>query len=287
MRSFWLFCLSASLWGQTLTLPHFQEGAASLAGTWRFHPGDDPRWADPNFDDSGWKLLRMPLTLKEQGYPNFQGYGWYRLHLRWGEQSRPLSLILKLSRVSNVGEVFANSTSVCRFGSFPPHPRIYFSRPILCAVASDRWTAEGRLLLAVRVWKDPRLVSLVVHSGLDEAAPEIGLPVVMQSRMDAAHYTLLKQRLPDAFTWCVELILALYLFALAFTKTRKPEYFWFGLYFCTDVVKNAVLWIRQSTSWLTASQALLVNDFSLVLLFWSLVCGLWSTFGVKVGPAVR
>jgi len=24
-----------------------------LSRAWRFHPGDDPRWADPAFDDAG------------------------------------------------------------------------------------------------------------------------------------------------------------------------------------------------------------------------------------------
>jgi hypothetical protein len=82
MRYLWLFCLSASLWGQALVLPHFQDGSASLAGRWRFHPGDDPRWADPNFDDSGWAWVQAPLNLGVQGYPHFSGYGWYRRELR-------------------------------------------------------------------------------------------------------------------------------------------------------------------------------------------------------------
>jgi hypothetical protein len=30
------------------------EQIFSLDGLWCFHPGDDPRWADPDFDDSQW-----------------------------------------------------------------------------------------------------------------------------------------------------------------------------------------------------------------------------------------
>ena len=33
---------------------------ASLAVAWRFQPGDDPSWADPSFDDSGWREIRIP-----------------------------------------------------------------------------------------------------------------------------------------------------------------------------------------------------------------------------------
>jgi phosphoserine phosphatase RsbU/P len=31
----------------------------SLDGLWRFHPGDNPTWANPSSDDSQWPLLRM------------------------------------------------------------------------------------------------------------------------------------------------------------------------------------------------------------------------------------
>src|SRR5919202_2863232 len=78
MRYLWLFGLSASLWGQTLDLSHFPDGSASLAGRWRFHAGDDLRWADPNFDDADWAWVQAPLNLGAQGYPHFSGYGWYR-----------------------------------------------------------------------------------------------------------------------------------------------------------------------------------------------------------------
>ena len=43
-----------------LVLP--QDGdAASLATWWRTEIGDDPAWADPAFDDSSWRTVRVPL----------------------------------------------------------------------------------------------------------------------------------------------------------------------------------------------------------------------------------
>ena len=82
MRYLWLFCLSASLWGQTFDLSYFQDGSTDLAGRWKFHAGDDPRWADPNLNDSDWKLIQVPLSLNKQGYPDFSGYSWYRITLQ-------------------------------------------------------------------------------------------------------------------------------------------------------------------------------------------------------------
>ena len=34
--------------------PALRAAATLLDGSWRFHTGDDPRWADANADDSGW-----------------------------------------------------------------------------------------------------------------------------------------------------------------------------------------------------------------------------------------
>ncbi|MFL6199531.1 MAG: SpoIIE family protein phosphatase [Thermoanaerobaculia bacterium] len=59
-----------------------EGGPLSLEYAWRFHPGDDPRWADPAFDDSDWELvepLLLPHGRPRGGWP---GTGWFRRHLR-------------------------------------------------------------------------------------------------------------------------------------------------------------------------------------------------------------
>lgn len=58
-----------------------EEGLSSLVYAWRYHPGDDPRWADPAFDDTGWEPVEPQMAdghLPRQGWP---GTGWFRRHL--------------------------------------------------------------------------------------------------------------------------------------------------------------------------------------------------------------
>ncbi len=31
----------------------------TLTGPWKFRIGDDPRWAEPGFDDSGWETVDL------------------------------------------------------------------------------------------------------------------------------------------------------------------------------------------------------------------------------------
>jgi len=36
------------------------QSIVALNGPWKFHTGDNPQWADPNFDDAAWPVNRRP-----------------------------------------------------------------------------------------------------------------------------------------------------------------------------------------------------------------------------------
>src|SRR5688500_7508264 len=77
----WLLALIAlpqadlQLTAQSISGP---TGFTSLYYEWRFHPGDDPAWAAPDFDDSSWRRSNPSLELDEELPPGWQGIGWYR-----------------------------------------------------------------------------------------------------------------------------------------------------------------------------------------------------------------
>jgi Beta-galactosidase jelly roll domain len=152
MRCFWLFWLSSCLWAQHFNLQPFTDGPTSLAGNWKFHAGDDSQWADPQFNDSSWRSVKVPRSLPEQGYPEFSGYGWYRAEVK--VQGAP-DLMLLLGSV-DVAEVFANGTKVGFFGSFPPHARTYTPQKVSFDIPHSPLSRDGRLVLAIRIWADPR-----------------------------------------------------------------------------------------------------------------------------------
>ena len=47
------------------------NATVELTGPWRFHTGDDPAWAQPEFVDSAWST--MDLTPPEGSYDPYQG----------------------------------------------------------------------------------------------------------------------------------------------------------------------------------------------------------------------
>ncbi len=52
-----------------------------LQDSWRYHPGDDPRWADPAYDDSDWEITNTLLRKNNLPKSGWNGIGWYRLHI--------------------------------------------------------------------------------------------------------------------------------------------------------------------------------------------------------------
>jgi len=66
----------------------------NLVHAWRYHPGDDPRWADPAFDDTGWELVELPPD--EHSRDGWLGAGWFRRHLRLEPALRGQPLVIRV-----------------------------------------------------------------------------------------------------------------------------------------------------------------------------------------------
>lgn len=277
--------LAIPLCAQTVDLSHLGTGIISLAGEWKFQPGDDPRWADSKFDDSGWKLVKVPMNLGQQGYHNFSGYGWYRLVLR-GDQER-VSQDLALAMGPEIGayQIYVNGATIGRFGSFPPKEHVYPGRLLSFALPKARWSREKKLVVAVRYWRDPTYAWRNV-GGLTSGPIEIGLPELIQNLVAAQkHYELLI-RLPSAFVKSLELFLALGLIAI-YLLDRRPEYLWFGLTFACDALGVILEWSTQDFFLLTSRQGGWFVNF--VAAFWLVpaVVGIWSLLGGSVGRLLR
>jgi len=85
---------------QRFDLDRDRQPITSLDGMWRFQPGDDPRWADPAFDDSQWPLLRYDRDWAQQGYKGLTGVAWYRFEVEVPTGNQPLSLYIPPLRSS-------------------------------------------------------------------------------------------------------------------------------------------------------------------------------------------
>ncbi|MBL8203252.1 MAG: SpoIIE family protein phosphatase [Blastocatellia bacterium] len=101
---FWLilWLLPAVVQGQdvfTLTAESLQNGQAVELDKlgWKYSPNDDPRFADPQFDDRAWETLNgTAITLNSIPKSGWRGLGWFRLRLKADPAlaNQPLALVM-------------------------------------------------------------------------------------------------------------------------------------------------------------------------------------------------
>jgi alpha-galactosidase len=130
--------------------------------TAKFATGDDPARSQPGFDDSGWKVLTTTAYYETQGFPGYDGYSWYRIHVvipsslkstvRWQRRLR-----IYLSSIDDVDETFLNGTKIGQTGRLPDDPLGYDTqwqalREYFVDLASGlvRWDDDN--VIAVRVY---------------------------------------------------------------------------------------------------------------------------------------
>lgn len=53
----------------------------ALQMPWKYHKGDNMAWAAADLDDRDWQLLQTGFTHNEISPEEFNGIGWFRLHL--------------------------------------------------------------------------------------------------------------------------------------------------------------------------------------------------------------
>ena len=67
------------------------------------------RWFDPGLDDSGWASIKVPGVWEERGFPDLDGYGWYRKHFTLPDIKKA---VLSGSTLDDRAWIYVNGTLV-------------------------------------------------------------------------------------------------------------------------------------------------------------------------------
>jgi len=145
-----------------------RAAAPLLDGAWRFHIGDDPRWAEADIDDSSWETIDLtaPATSTDgdvglpnyvagwmaHGHRNYQGYAWYRRTVTVPAGNRAWD-ILGPTAVDHGYELYWNGARLGGSGRLGSFPRVVGTRPMIFALPAD--AAGTRGMLAIRVFMQP------------------------------------------------------------------------------------------------------------------------------------
>ncbi|MBD8899377.1 glycoside hydrolase family 2 [Rhodanobacter sp. DHG33] len=145
--------------------PALRAAATLLDGSWRFHIGDDPRWADAGTDDTRWETFDMTASpgshdgdvglpdyvggWMAHGHPGYHGYAWYRRVVTVPAGGASWD-ILGPTLVDDGYELYWNGQLLGGSGRLGPKPRLVGTRPLLFALPAD--AAGTRGVLAVRTY---------------------------------------------------------------------------------------------------------------------------------------
>ncbi len=141
-----------------------------LNKAWKFTTGDNLQYARPEFDDSHWQTIRVDATWNKQGFPQYQGFAWYRIRFFLPSSLREKSalqdsLVFHMGRIDDFDQVFLNGELIGEnLRTVPPGTPVtdafsklnytLWDKPRRYALAADdpriRWDAEN--VLAVRVY---------------------------------------------------------------------------------------------------------------------------------------
>ena len=145
--------------------------------TAKFITGDNPSWKQVGFSDTGWKEIKTGEVWQRQGFPDYHGFAWYRIHVVIPSSLRSQaawkdSLRIFLAHVNDVDETFLNGVKIGQIGAFPESASGYISK----------WPSERQYHLAASSplikWDQENVIAIRVYDGGGTGGIFMGQPYI-------------------------------------------------------------------------------------------------------------
>lgn len=133
------------------------QGGNLLDFQWKFKTGDDPAWAQKDFDDSQWVEIQGGIPWEDQGFGSYDGFGWYRQTVTVPENLRKAAeknggLMLYLGKIDDSDITYLNGEVLNQTGQMPPEYISGYGEERAYDIPVDRimWGEENTI--AIRVY---------------------------------------------------------------------------------------------------------------------------------------
>lgn len=272
------------------------QSVVGLSGPWKFHVGDDPRWADPAFDDSQWETVDLTPTPQTtlrgvpisgfvsgwtaRGHAGYAGYAWYRMRVRISVADGALTL-LGPEESDGAFQVFANGRLVGSSGDFdrPVPERFYGRSPMFSVSASDyRPGPNGATLLAFRFYMAPEGL-LEAGAGGMRTPPIIALP----SAANAVWHMGMERefrRLASALVGAFMYFFFALLIAMMFTFSRTEKLLLWPFAACVTRLIFLSLVFSTNARWMSEVRLQALIDFAATTAWYAWMLTWWAYLGL-------
>ena len=235
-----------------------------LGPNWLFSPGDNPAWASPDFDDTGWKTISTEKGLLASGIRDIS-FAWYRMHIHLPPGTHNLTVGTRV--VSGQYELFANGVRIGGLGGMTGSRTLGQGALLAFAVPDNLIAGRSDLVLAIRVEFNP-----VGNMGRGTSAPFGPYSIFLISRDSApfeASYFAAHNAGPALLACGLGLLVCMISCALYFALPKNHEYLAISiLLLAAGVSLGLTAWMRlvvyTTLGWSAMYVALAVENFALI-----------------------
>lgn len=263
------------------------QSVIPLNGPWRFHTGDDPRWAEAAFDDSAWETVNLTprpgahdpdvglpgyvAGWAARGHAGYSGYAWYRIRVSVDAQPGTALALAGPLEVNDAYQLFVNGRLLGSSGRFDgPTPVVYNTRPQMFRLAD--WRPGTSLLVAVRVWQASGTPASPRDGGGIRIAPALGEADAIAARHQLEWLAKFDGYIVDAVEPVSLLLLAVMLASVAMFDRSSSAYRWFGV----ALVLSAMARGNQAVFFWTQIETLHIFIIVRFVLLHPLTLGAWA-----------
>lgn len=269
------------------------DSVVMLTGPWKFHPGDDAAWAQPDFDDSEWGTLDLmppersfdPITGSSgfvpgwttHGYRDVTRFAWYRLQIQMengtgSEGPSALAMTMPLN-FDDAYQVFVNGQLIGQFGSFNGGAvRFYNSQPR--AFALPPGAGNGMVTIAIRFWMDPGTPLASMDVGGMHGPPILGEQSSIDAMLRLEWDSVNRTQVGNLMSVTLLLLGALMGLTLYWFDRQEPAYLWLGLACLSGFVERGTVMLGYYATLLPMNPEIFLLD----VIVTPLRLGMWALF---------
>ena len=218
---------------------------SQVDSVWRFHLGDDARWAQPDFDDSTWPTLQPGTDWTTQGYPKPTQLAWFRFRLHAPAHTQ--SLVLELPAIEKSYQLFSDGKLISQVGTLPPGPaHNVIGAPRVFTLPVNSGSSAKEITVALRLWQDPAIAGS--RDSVLEGQAYAGASGAVLDHFSAAKAVDLLAT-GGIYTINIVLLIVGAATALLFWFTRERFYIWFACFLIIESSFYATDFASQHQAW--------------------------------------
>jgi Stage II sporulation protein E (SpoIIE) len=273
------------------------QSSATLTGPWRFHTGDNPRWADPSFDDASWGTMDLtpngvdPNTglsgfapgWTARGYAGDSGFAWYRLRVNViHENARGNTLgadealaISMPSLFDDAYQVYIDGRLAGEFGRFNKEGATFSTSLPREFSLPKTIRPKGPLTIAIRMWMAASTAAEQEEAGGMHEPPVLGQATTIRA-LERLHWYVVDQQNSSNFLEIgFQLLAILVVFGLYWLDNGELAYLWLGLICTISLIFISLLVVETYTTWVGSRSLLLPLVYGVLP---PVQTGLWLMF---------